>query len=88
MRLSTMFDAVDLVLGVQVSIEPLLDVVDDRAPGLVVVDEIAEAGGIDDSQAQTHAGLLDVGADGLDRNSLGDDVEAGSLALLGGRERC
>lgn len=76
--------AVDLVLRVEVSIESLLNVVDDGAPRLVVVDEVTEPGGIDDCQAKTNAGLLNVGADGLDGNGLGNDVEARSLALLGG----
>ena len=78
--------AVDLVLGIEVGVEALLDVVDDGAPRLVVVDEVAEARGINNGQAETHAGLLNVGADGLDGDGLRDDVEAGALALLRGVE--
>lgn len=79
--------AVDLVLGIEVSVEALLNVVGDGAPRLVVVDKVTESGGVDNSQAKADAGLLNVGADGLDGDSLGDDVEAGSLALLGGVQR-
>ena len=78
--------AVDLVLGIEVGVKALLDVVDDGAPRLVVVDEVAEARGINNGQAETHAGLLNVGADGLDGDGLRDDVEAGALALLRGVE--
>lgn len=79
--------AVHLVLGIQVGIEALLDVVDNWAPRLIVVNEVAETGCVNNGQAQTNAGLLDIGADGLNGNSLGNDVEAGLLALLGGVER-
>lgn len=74
---------VDLVLGIQVSIEALLDVIRNWPPGLVVVDKVTEARGINNSQAQTNTCLLDICADGLDGDSLGEDVETGSLALLG-----
>ncbi len=79
--------AVDLVLGIEVGVEALLNVVDNGAPRLVVVDEVTEAGGVNDSQAQTHACLLNVRADGLDGDGLRDDVEAGALALLRGVQR-
>lgn len=73
--------AVDLVLGIEVGVEALLDVIDDWSPGLVVVDEVSESRGINNSQAKTDAVLLNIRAERLDGNSLGDDVEAGSLAL-------
>lgn len=79
--------SVDLVLGIEVGIVTLLNVFDDRAPGLVVVDEVTEAGGIDNGQAQTNASLLNIGTDRLDSDSLGNDVKTGSLALLGGVQR-
>ena len=75
--------AVDLVLGVEVGIEALLDVLDNGAPGLVVVDEVTEAGCVDDVQSQTDAVLLDVCADGLNGDSCGGEVEAGLFLLLG-----
>ena len=78
---------VDLVLGVEVGVEALVDVVDDGPPRLVVVDEIAEAGRVDDGQPQPHAVLLDVGADGLDRDGLGDDLGARALLRLGRVQR-
>ena len=77
---------VDLVLGLQVGIVSLLDVLNNRTPRVVVVHEVAEAGGVDDGQAQTNAVLLDIGADGLDGHGLGDDVVAGAGGLLGGVE--
>jgi hypothetical protein len=75
--------AVDLVLSIEVSIETLLDVVHNRAPRLIVVDEVTEAGCVNNRQSETDTGLLDIRADGLDGNSLGNDVQARSLALLG-----
>lgn len=39
--------AVDLVLGIQVCVEPLLNVLDNGVPGLIVVDEVAKARCID-----------------------------------------
>jgi hypothetical protein len=43
--------AVDLVLGIQVCIKALLDVLNNRAPGVVVVDKVSETRGVNDSQA-------------------------------------
>jgi hypothetical protein len=42
---------VDFVLGVEVGIEALLNVVHNWSPGLIVVDEITETWGINNSQA-------------------------------------
>lgn len=75
---------VDLVLGIEVGIEALLNVVHNGTPRLVVVDKVAEAGSVDNGQAKAHASLLNVGADGLDGDRLGNDVKARALALLGG----
>jgi hypothetical protein len=74
---------VDLVLGIEVGIVTLLNVVDNGTPGLVVIDKVTKAGGINNGQAETDTSLLNVGADGLDSDGLGNDVKAGSLALLG-----
>lgn len=79
--------SVDLVLRVQIGIKALLDIVRNRSPGLVVVDKVAEARGINHGQTETDTGLLDIGADGLNGDSLGEDVEAGPLALLGRVQR-
>lgn len=79
--------AVNLVLGIEVSIETLLNVVDNGPPRLVVVDEITKARGIDDSKAEPDTGLLDVSADRLNRDGLGNDVQARALAVLGRVER-
>ena len=73
---------VDLVLSIQVSIEALLDVIRDWPPGLVVVDEVTEARRINNGQAQANTGFLDICADRLDGDSLGDDVQARALLLL------
>jgi hypothetical protein len=74
--------AVDLVLGIQVGIEALLNVLNDWAPGVIVVDKVSEARGVNDSQTQTDSVLLDIGADGLDVDGLGCEVERRLLALL------
>ena len=75
--------AVNLVLSVEVGIETLLNVLNNGPPRLVVVDKVTEAGGVDNGQAQTDASLLNVGAEGLNLDGLGDDVEGGLLLLLG-----
>ncbi len=58
--------SVDLVLGIQVGIEALLDVVYNWSPGLIVVDEVTESRGINNSQTKTNAVLLNICAYGLD----------------------
>lgn len=75
--------AVNLVLRLQVGIVSLLDVFDDRAPRVIVVDKITEARSVDHSQAKTHAIFLDICTDGLDRYCLGDDVVTRAGTLLG-----
>lgn len=74
---------VDLVLGIQVCVISLLDVLDNGSPRLVVVHEITETRGIDNGEAETDTSLLDVCTDRLNSNGLGNDVQARSLALLG-----
>jgi hypothetical protein len=78
--------AVNLVLCLQVGIVSLLDVLNDRAPRVIVVDKITEAGSVDHSQAKTNAILFDICADGLDRDCLRDDVVTRAGTLLGGVE--
>lgn len=73
--------AVDLVLGIKIRVEALLNVLDDRLPRVIVVDEIAKARGIDNCQTKAHAILLNIGADGLYGYRLGDDVQTRPLAL-------
>lgn len=75
--------AVNLVFGVKVGVVSLLDVLDDWAPRVIVVHKVAKPGGVHDSQAQAHSVFFDIGTDGLDRDGLGDDVVAWSLALSG-----
>jgi hypothetical protein len=78
--------AVNLVLSLKVGVETLLNVLDNRAPRVVVVDKVTEARGINDAQAETDTVLLNVGAGGLDRHGLGDDVGIGAGTLLRGVE--
>ena len=79
--------AVDLILRIEISIVTLLDVVDNRSPRFVVVDEVSEAGSVNDGQAKADASLLDVGADRLDRDRLGYYVKARPLAVPRGIQR-
>ena len=39
---------IDLIFSIQICIKASLDVVDDWFPGVVIVDEVSETGGIDD----------------------------------------
>lgn len=78
---------VDPVLRLEISIEALLNVLDNRAPGVIVVDEVTEARSVHHGQAETDTILFDVGADGLNRHGLGNDVVAGALAFLRRVER-
>lgn len=43
--------AVDLILGFEIGVEPLLNVLDDWLPGFVIVDEVAKARGVDHGQS-------------------------------------
>lgn len=89
-RVDTVVDdvgPVDLVLGLEVSVVSLLNVLDNRAPRVIVVHKVTKSGGVDNGQTKTDTVLLDIGADGLDGHSLGDDVVARGSALLGGVER-
>lgn len=73
---------VNLVLGIEIGIIALLDVVDNGSPRFIVVHEVAETRSVDNSKAETDASFLNVCADGLDRNGLGYYVKARSLAVL------
>ena len=73
---------VNLVLGVQVRIESLLDVLDDWPPRIIVVDEVTKARGIHHSQAETDTVLFNVGRDGLYADCLGSKVERRLLTLF------
>jgi len=58
--------AIDLVLGIKISIESLLNVLDDWSPRVVIIDKVSEPRGVNNSQSQANAILFNVGADGLD----------------------
>jgi hypothetical protein len=79
--------SVDLILRLEVCIESLLNVLNDWTPGVIIVNEVAKAGGVDDCQSESDAVLFDVGTDGLDGDGLWDDVEAWAFALTGRVER-
>lgn len=79
--------AVDLVLSVKVCIVSTLNIVNNGTPRLIVVDKVTEARCVDHRQAKTDSSLLDVGADGLNLDSFGYDVVAGTLALSRGVQR-
>ena len=73
---------VHLVLCIQVCIEALLDILNDRSPRIIVIHEITKARGIHDSQAKANAVLFDIGADGLYADGLWRKVERRLLAFL------
>jgi len=52
--------SVDFVLGIEVGIKTLLDVVHNWSPRLVIVDEVTKTRGIDNSQPEAYAILLDI----------------------------
>lgn len=78
---------IDLVLSVEVCIIATLYVVNNGTPGLIVVDKVPESRGINHGQAETNTSFLDVGADGLNLDSLGNDVVARTLAFSRGVQR-
>lgn len=55
--------AVDLVLGFEISVESLLDVLNNRSPGIIVVNEVAKTGCVNDGQSEPHAILFDIRTD-------------------------
>lgn len=59
----------------------VFDVLDDRIPAAVVVDQIAIAGRIDNVEAQTHTVLLDDMCDGVDLGGLADGLVGGKTPL-------
>lgn len=76
--------AVHLVLCIEIGIEALFNVLDNRAPRIIVVDKIAETWSVDNRQAKANPILLNVRTDGLNRDGLWNDIKARSFALLGG----
>lgn len=80
------FLAVELVLLREVRVEAGLDVIEDRLPAFIVVDKVAETGGVDDGEAESDAIFLNVGTDALDGDRLGP-FRAWGEDLLWGVER-
>lgn len=78
---------VDLVLGVQVGVESLLDVLDDGSPRVIVIHKVAKARRVDHRQTQAHPVLLNIRADGLYADGLGREVKGRLLALPGWVQR-
>ncbi|KAH3671682.1 hypothetical protein OGAPHI_000387 [Ogataea philodendri] len=59
---------VDLGLSLQVLVESGVDLVDNRFPGISIVDTLAESWTVNNGQAQLDVVFLDIGADSLDGN--------------------
>jgi thiamine biosynthesis lipoprotein ApbE len=59
----------------------VLDVLDDRVPAAVVVDEVTVAWCVDNVQAQSHAVLLNHVGDSLDLGGLSDGFCGRKTAL-------
>jgi hypothetical protein len=59
----------------------VLDVLDDRVPAALVVDQVAVAGCVDDVEAEAHAVLLDVVRDALDLRGAADGLVGRQAAL-------
>ena len=74
--------SVDFVLSVEICIKTLLDVLDDWTPGLCVVHKVSKARRVNHGESQTHAILLNVGADGLDCNCAWRKIETWLFRLL------
>ena len=53
-------DTVDLVLSIEIRVESLLDIVDDWAPGLIVVNKVAESRRVNDGETQPNTVLLNI----------------------------
>lgn len=79
--------AVDLVLSIEVSIISTLDIVNNRAPRLVIVNEVTESRGVNDSQAKADTRLLDIGTNSLNLDSFGNNIQARTFALSWGIQR-
>ena len=54
---------------------------------LIVVDKVTKARSVNNGQAQTNTVLFNIGADGLNVDGLGREVERRLLTLLRGVER-
>lgn len=78
---------VHLVFRVEVCIESLFNVLDDRPPRVVIVDEITKSWSVDHRQAQANAIFLDIGADRLYRDGFWDDLETRASSFLGWVQR-
>lgn len=74
--------SVDPVLGVEVGVKPLVNVVHNGLPRVAVVDKVSETGGVDHGQMQPHVVLLNVLGHGLDLHGL-ERLRGGVLAWLG-----
>lgn len=73
--------AIHLVLCLEIGIESLLNVFHNWSPGIIIVDKVTKARGINHGQTEADSILFNVCTDGLDGDCLGDDVQAGPLAL-------
>jgi hypothetical protein len=76
--------AIDLVLGLQVRIVSLLDVLHNGAPRVIIVHEISKTRSVNNSQTKADAVLLNVCAGRLYRHGLGDNLVAWASGFLRG----
>lgn len=53
--------AIDFVLSVEIGIETLLDVLNDRSPRIIIVDKVAKSWGVYHRQAEANTILLNIG---------------------------
>lgn len=78
---------IHLVFRVEVRIESLFNVFDDRPPRVVIVDKIAKSWCVNNGQAQANAIFLDIGTDRLYRDGFWDDVKSGASSFFGRVQR-
>jgi len=55
--------SVNLILGFQIGVKTLLNVINDWAPRLIIIDKVPESRGIDNSEAKANAILLNISRD-------------------------
>lgn len=83
---------IDLVFGLEVSVEARFDVIDNRTPRLVIVDKVTKTRRVDDRQLEANAILFNIGADGFNTGRLGKNIVTRTRILLrwikAGAEEC
>lgn len=80
-------DPVDLVFCIEVRIESLFNVLDDRPPRVIIIDKVTKSWCVNHRQTQTNAVFLNIGANRLYRDGFWDDVETGASSFFGRVQR-